>query len=205
MRSSAELDPKGDSIVCETITIDNRREAPDGYVEFYAGCSGFTRAVKSRCDKVYVIKEQDMGATKAWRMVPRRYYAPRDVVEEVLDDGIDAPITELDGERIDRHNAAFDAEFFARFAALYPNAPEEVPSAVLRHSFAPGSGRVGTNWRMPLDERIDLAVEAHVRHQYTDYDSRWDDRDEDREDERYRVQREVNDILRQWAKPPDTV
>lgn len=52
---------------------------------------------------------------------------------------------------------------------LFPNLPPKDLKEILHHAFRKGSMRVG-NADMPLIRRVQLAVSAHARHNYTDYD-----------------------------------
>lgn len=49
--------------------------------------------------------------------------------------------------------------------------PEKDKEAVLKHGFRKSSGRVGRTAKLDLGERAVLAVKAHVRHKYTQYDA----------------------------------
>lgn len=53
----------------------------------------------------------------------------------------------------------------------FPNIPEAAASDVLCHSFLKGSGRVGRTRTLSDESRINLAVNAHIRHKLTAYDS----------------------------------
>lgn len=49
--------------------------------------------------------------------------------------------------------------------------PTKTMEEVLAHGFQKGSGRVGRAARLDEEKRIELAVNAHIRHRFTDYES----------------------------------
>ena len=48
--------------------------------------------------------------------------------------------------------------------------PTKTCGEILAHGFQKGSGRVGRATRLSEKRRIELAVNAHIRHRFTDYD-----------------------------------
>ncbi|KAJ4379726.1 hypothetical protein N0V86_004908 [Didymella sp. IMI 355093] len=53
---------------------------------------------------------------------------------------------------------------------MFPKIPEADLSAIVNHAFEEGTNRVGNAKELPLARRVQLAVVAHIRHMYTDYD-----------------------------------
>ncbi|KAJ6036051.1 hypothetical protein N7540_000330 [Penicillium herquei] len=53
---------------------------------------------------------------------------------------------------------------------LFPNIPQKDLWQIIKTSFQKGQRKVGTASELPLARRAQLAVVAHVRHLYTDYD-----------------------------------
>ncbi|CAI7644940.1 unnamed protein product [Penicillium palitans] len=53
---------------------------------------------------------------------------------------------------------------------LFPNIPEKDLNQIIKTAFQKGQKKVGTATELPLARRAQLAVVAHVRHVYTDYD-----------------------------------
>ncbi|KAJ5622825.1 hypothetical protein N7490_011430 [Penicillium lividum] len=53
---------------------------------------------------------------------------------------------------------------------LFPNIPDKDLFQIIKTSFQKGQRKVGTAPELPLARRAQLAVVAHVRHLYTDYD-----------------------------------
>ncbi|GAB7361126.1 hypothetical protein MBLNU230_g1161t1 [Neophaeotheca triangularis] len=57
---------------------------------------------------------------------------------------------------------------------LYPNIDEASCDTIAKHSWAKnddGTPRIGLAEDIPLEKRVQLAVSAHIRHVYTDYDA----------------------------------
>ena len=48
--------------------------------------------------------------------------------------------------------------------------PTKTSGEILAHGFQKGSGRVGRATRLGEKKRVELAVNAHIRHRFTDYD-----------------------------------
>ncbi|KAK2751101.1 hypothetical protein FQN57_000176 [Myotisia sp. PD_48] len=82
----------------------------------------------------------------------------------------------------------------------FPCMPEPDINAVLNHAFLKGSGRVGRSGTVGSDEnKVRLAVEAHIRHVHTDYDRLIKlglSREEARED----IWEDVKKIKKSWGK-----
>ncbi|KAL1653000.1 hypothetical protein SLS61_004621 [Didymella pomorum] len=53
---------------------------------------------------------------------------------------------------------------------MFPKIPEDDLSAIVNHAFEEGTNRVGNAKELPLARRVQLAVVAHIRHMYTNYD-----------------------------------
>lgn len=53
---------------------------------------------------------------------------------------------------------------------LFPRIPDQDLAEIVKHAWAEGSDRVGTASDLDLPRRVQLAVIARIRHQYTDYD-----------------------------------
>ncbi|KAF2645247.1 hypothetical protein P280DRAFT_388894, partial [Massarina eburnea CBS 473.64] len=54
---------------------------------------------------------------------------------------------------------------------LFPKIPEADLTSIVNHAFQEGTDRVGNAKELPLARRVQLAVVAHIRHTYTEYDS----------------------------------
>ena len=53
---------------------------------------------------------------------------------------------------------------------MFPRMPAKTMEEILGHGFQKGSGRVGRATRLDEEKRIELAVNAHIRHRFTDYE-----------------------------------
>ncbi|KAL7778560.1 hypothetical protein CFE70_008061 [Pyrenophora teres f. teres 0-1] len=53
---------------------------------------------------------------------------------------------------------------------MFPKIPETDLQAIVNHAFEEGTDRVGNAKGLSLARRVQLAVVAHIRHMYTDYD-----------------------------------
>ncbi|ODH49676.1 hypothetical protein GX48_04200 [Paracoccidioides brasiliensis] len=53
---------------------------------------------------------------------------------------------------------------------LFPNIPTKDLNRIIKTAFQKGKRKVGTAVELPLARRVQLAVVAHIRHLYTDYD-----------------------------------
>ncbi|TKA80308.1 hypothetical protein B0A55_02214 [Friedmanniomyces simplex] len=58
----------------------------------------------------------------------------------------------------------------AAIKELFPKIPDYDLDEIVRHAWQEGSCRVGTNSRLELPRRVQLATIARIRHMYTDYD-----------------------------------
>ena len=54
---------------------------------------------------------------------------------------------------------------------FFPNIPEGACTEILEHGFQKGSGRVGRSRKLEDRLKVQLAVNAHIRHRLTPYDS----------------------------------
>lgn len=93
--------------------------------------------------------------------------------------------------------------FAARVLARFPSAPVGEATRIARYACGRGTERVGAlvGGDGYLDHAVELAVIAHLRHRYTDYD-RLLGEGSDRDAARERVQPEVLRLLRQWGAAP---
>lgn len=54
---------------------------------------------------------------------------------------------------------------------FFPNIPKDAYTEILEHGFQKGSGRVGRSRTIEDESKVQLAVNAHIRHRLTQYDS----------------------------------
>ena len=89
---------------------------------------------------------------------------------------------------------------------LFPCMPIDSAETILEHGFQKGSGRVGRTTTLDEDQKVKLAVEAHIRHNFTPYEellreSKYSDLAHDRRREMARaiIRPKVLEILAQWS------
>ena len=108
-------------------------------------------------------------------------------------------------ERREGEDQQYIAAFAQRVAELNPNCPVSARTAIANHACLKGSGRIGRSAAAKqLDaSAVDLAVRAHVRHQYTPYDDLLA-RGVERYDARERVVNSVEEVLGRWKGDAET-
>jgi hypothetical protein len=94
---------------------------------------------------------------------------------------------------------------------LFPQIPLAHCQAVLDHAYAKGTGRVGRIGTLDDEEKVTLAIVAHIRHTMTPYDQLLRSleyqsmNDAARKDTaRVMVRGRINEVLNQW-RAPDTI
>ncbi len=92
------------------------------------------------------------------------------------------------------------AEFSKAIRELYPNCPKNREIAIAKHACEKYSGRVGRSAKAKVFDKtmIDLAVEAHIRHQETNYDSQFGTGKTKRMI-RSDVKQDITSTLRKWG------
>ncbi|MCH2223153.1 MAG: DUF2293 domain-containing protein [Crocinitomicaceae bacterium] len=92
-------------------------------------------------------------------------------------------------------------EFSKAIRAFYPNCPKNRELAIAKHACEKHSGRVGRTAKAKEFDKsmIDLAVEAHIRHKETNYDSQFG-RGKTKRAIRSDVKQDITYILRKWAE-----
>ncbi|KAL9115294.1 MAG: hypothetical protein Q9187_007329, partial [Circinaria calcarea] len=66
--------------------------------------------------------------------------------------------------------AAIDTQAREAIRDMFPKIPQQDLRAIVTRAFEKDRGRVGTAPELSLPRRVQLAVVAHIRHVYTDYD-----------------------------------
>jgi hypothetical protein len=92
------------------------------------------------------------------------------------------------------------AEFSVAIRKRYPNCPKNREVAIAKHACEKYSGRVGrtANAKQFDGEMIDLAVEAHIRHKETNYDSQFN-KGVTKRTIRSNVKQDITKVLRKWS------
>ena len=93
------------------------------------------------------------------------------------------------------------AAFSLAIRDRYPNCPKNREVAIAKHACEKYSGRVGrtANAKQFDGEMIDLAVEAHIRHKETNYDSQFNTGKTKRVI-RSSVKQDITKVLQKWRK-----
>ncbi|KAH7160832.1 hypothetical protein EDB81DRAFT_783252 [Dactylonectria macrodidyma] len=71
---------------------------------------------------------------------------------------------------VKRRDDANEKEFETAIRRIFPEIPEDSLQKVIKRALQKRSGRVGRTSTLPVQDRAQLAVAAHVRHCHTQYD-----------------------------------
>ena len=102
-------------------------------------------------------------------------------------------------DRNRRHQREVTA-FAAAIKMQFPGCPDDEIPAIASHACEVGSGRVGRTSTLSTDEKVHLAVVAHIRHCHTEYEQLLDGfgDDDDRRYDRDCVSDQIDAVLEQW-------
>ena len=144
-----------------------------------------------------------------WSRTRKRYERqgilaePEAIDQAYAESEADADLRERRRAREAERREWLDQDYVARFAEAisdqFPAIPAGVETQIAEHACLKHSGRVGRSAAAKefSAEAIFLAVQAHIRHRYTDYDKllfQYDDRSLARE----QVRNKVDLVLEQW-------
>ena len=104
-------------------------------------------------------------------------------------------------EAVQKRDAAIVEDFEEAIVKLFPTMPKAEVQQVLKHSLKKHSRRVGRTNKMALQDRVKLAVRAHIRHMHTDYDKLLK-QGVSRLLAREKIWDRLNEIARQWGGRP---
>ncbi|KAL8670741.1 MAG: hypothetical protein Q9168_004734 [Polycauliona sp. 1 TL-2023] len=79
--------------------------------------------------------------------------------------------TTIDLVEVEMSQKEIDAQATSAIRELFPRIPDEDVQQIITRAFTKGTAKVGTATDQPFIRRVHLAVGAHIRHMYTDYDS----------------------------------
>ncbi|CAK7266040.1 hypothetical protein SEPCBS119000_001817 [Sporothrix epigloea] len=71
----------------------------------------------------------------------------------------------------DKRDAALAATFRSALLARYPAVPVDIVPRIVEHAMRKHAGGVARTGTLDLEERVQLAVRAHIRHCWTDYET----------------------------------
>jgi len=144
-----------------------------------------------------------------WSQTRKRYerqgiLVETNAIEQAMEEcEVDAQIRKLRREREKIRREEKDQEFIAEYAShirkLFPKCPTSKEFKIADHACQKYSGRVGRSAAAKEfdPQAVTLAVQAHIRHEYTNYDDLWMSGWE-RFEARDSVRSQVDKILRQW-------
>ena len=147
------------------------------------------------------------SATRASATSVRGVLVEQEALEQaeadcLADEELRARRREREQERRAGEDVEFQRELAAEIRRLFPGCPADRAQAIAVHTGRRGSGRVGrTAAGRALDgEVVTLAVVAAVRHTDTPYDDLLMS-GIDRDEARWRIESEVEEILERWRAP----
>ncbi|KAK0711703.1 hypothetical protein B0H67DRAFT_455409, partial [Lasiosphaeris hirsuta] len=99
---------------------------------------------------------------------------------------------------VQKRDAALEGTFEQELVRLFPQTPRgEIPK-ILNQALKKHSRRVGRAGKVDLQQRVKLAVRAHIRHCHTSYD--WFlSHGMSRDDARGEILDKLNEVARQWG------
>jgi len=121
---------------------------------------------------------------------------PVAVYEAVIADSL--ATAEARAAAVQTRDTAAERTFEEAMLKLFPKLPKAETPNILKRALKKRSGRVGRTRRIDLEEKVELAVRAHIRHNHTAYDqmmkdgmSRWSARS--------KVQKIIDKTTLQWG------
>ncbi|KAL2155776.1 hypothetical protein VTH82DRAFT_518 [Thermothelomyces myriococcoides] len=103
--------------------------------------------------------------------------------------------------RVRKRDAVIRENFKKALLNLFPGIPRKDLLQILNHSLKKHSRRVGRTSKVSLQDRVKLAVRAHIRHAHTEYDQLLR-RGASREAAREQVWGRLNEVARSWGGQP---
>ncbi|KAL5334066.1 hypothetical protein BJX70DRAFT_391711 [Aspergillus crustosus] len=196
--SVAKRKTRKHKVILESVTREKKRlrsvisfeaKAPPGYTFISAGDPHLTTACKEFCRraglKVYAVSTTPHMHTHGLSQHVHRigYHFPSAVVATVCMDrglyltatGKAVPFYSMGNETGHKHTDS-DSQITINTEArdvlkdLFPNIPDNDLNQIIKTAFQKGQRKVGTAVELPLARRAQLAVVAHIRHIYTNYD-----------------------------------
>ncbi|KAK3301633.1 uncharacterized protein B0T15DRAFT_318671 [Chaetomium strumarium] len=99
---------------------------------------------------------------------------------------------------VQKRDAAIEEKFEEALLKLFPDIPKAEIPLILKHALKKHSRRVGRAGKLALQDKVKLAVRAHIRHVHTDYDMLLK-QGTSRPVAREKVWGRLNEIARQWG------
>ncbi|KPM38886.1 hypothetical protein AK830_g7677 [Neonectria ditissima] len=163
---------------------------PKGYGFLRKGNAYLTantrRKTHAANEKLYVVVE---GKT------PLGLRAPTWILNEVRSE--EFATRDKRQDQVRRRDGATEKEFETAVRRLFPQIPEEDIQKTIKRALEKRSGRVGRTSLLVLDQKVQYAVVAHVRHSHTQYDTLIRGK-MSRNDARIAIKGEVAKVLSRW-------
>ncbi|KAE8147101.1 hypothetical protein BDV25DRAFT_40453 [Aspergillus avenaceus] len=170
--------------------ISFEAKAPPGYTFIPAGNPQLTSACKELCrkdgSKVFAVTTTPHMHTHNLSQHVHRigYHFPSAIVATVCMDfglyltstGKAMPFQDSSNSKSHQHTNSDVSQITINTEArdvlkdLFPNIPNNDLNQIIKTAFQKGQRKVGTAVELPLARRAQLAVVAHIRHVYTEYD-----------------------------------
>ncbi|KAK0716442.1 hypothetical protein B0T21DRAFT_62191 [Apiosordaria backusii] len=102
-------------------------------------------------------------------------------------------------QAVQKRDAQIEDNFEAIILKLFPRTPKHLIPIIVKHAVKKRSGRVGRSTKIgELEDKVMLAVRAHIRHVHTDYEKLLRD-GVSREEARQKVWGRVNEVAKEWG------
>ncbi|TQV97813.1 hypothetical protein V2A60_006463 [Cordyceps javanica] len=121
--------------------------------------------------------------------------APRHIVNEVYEEERQTRVTRR--AAVAARDETMRHAFEAAIREHFPDMPDADAEKVLQRALKKRSGRVGRTSKLDMQDKVRLAVAAHVRHSHTNYDGLVRG-ETSREDARKLVYSSVRQVLAKW-------
>ncbi|KAI0139559.1 hypothetical protein F4776DRAFT_662512 [Hypoxylon sp. NC0597] len=102
-------------------------------------------------------------------------------------------------DAVQRKDKRVETNFRNSILSQYPKIPTSDLENVVKHATMKYSGRVGRTSKLALNEKTQLAVRAHVRHNHTDYDALLKNKMSKRK-ARSQILKKACDITKEWGE-----
>ncbi|KAH6627570.1 hypothetical protein F5144DRAFT_576273 [Chaetomium tenue] len=99
---------------------------------------------------------------------------------------------------VQKRDAVIEDNFEETIMKLFPKIPKTEVPQILKHSLKKHSRRVGRTGTVALQDRVKLAVRAHIRHVHTEYDELLK-HGASRPIAREKIWDRLNEVARQWG------
>jgi hypothetical protein len=187
-RAAAAAETNEPGVRADDPMPDGYKFVPKGNVYITKNCRKKTHDAGKR---LYVVLD------KRDRTIGLR--CPTHIYHDVMSDN-NATATQR-AEAVQKRDAAIHDNFEDAVVKLFPKIPKAEVPQILKQSLKKHSRRVGRAGAVALDDRVKLAVRAHIRHMHTDYDQLLE-QGASREAAREKVWERLNEVARQWGGQP---